>query len=171
MKTLFNFNETMELIKSGKILTIAGDVELLKTLPKGNWIGGSIPYFMSENGGLCTKDLFQVTVLPDYVKIKNIKLYSAQQLEQIPSDYPVNGLSFILIPAGSEAHLLYAQNCSSCPSGWRRCNGSCLNVQNDRLNCGSCGRQCSANQTCSAGHCCPKGKNWCNGQCIRGLCS
>jgi hypothetical protein len=64
-----------------------------------------------------------------------------------------------------------SQNCGSCPAGWQRCNGGCLNVQNDRFNCGSCGRQCSANQICSVGHCCPKGLNWCNGQCIQGLCS
>jgi hypothetical protein len=64
-----------------------------------------------------------------------------------------------------------SQNCSSCPAGWQRCASGCINVQNDRFNCGSCGRQCSANQICSAGHCCPKGTNWCNGQCIQGLCS
>lgn len=113
MKTLFNFNETVNLIKSGKVLTIAGDVDLLKTLPKGNWIGGSIPYFMTENGGLCTKDFFQVTVLPDNIKVESIKMYTAKDLDKIPNDYPKNGLSFVLIPASSEAHLVYAQNCSS----------------------------------------------------------
>lgn len=113
MKTLFNFNETIDLIKSGQVLTIAGDVELLKTLPKGNWIGGSIPYFMTENGGMCTKDFFQITILPKNLKVESIKMYSSQKLQDIPNDYPNNGLSFVLIPASSEAHLIYAQNCSS----------------------------------------------------------
>jgi hypothetical protein len=64
-----------------------------------------------------------------------------------------------------------SQNCSSCPVGWQRCNDTCINVQNDRFNCGSCGHQCPANNICSLGHCCPKGLNWCNGTCSQGLCA
>lgn len=113
MKTLFNREEAIKIINSGKVLTIAGDVELLRSLPKGNWIGGSIPYFMSEKGGLCSKDFCQITEFPDNIRIESIKFYPAKELEKIPTDYPANGLSFILIPANSEAHLIYAQNCSS----------------------------------------------------------
>ena len=37
-------------IGSGKSLFLAGDENLLKRLPKGNWIGGTIPYFMDRRG-------------------------------------------------------------------------------------------------------------------------
>jgi hypothetical protein len=113
MKSLYSLEETIALIESGKVLTIAGDSTLLKKLPKGNWIGGSIPYFMSEIGGLRSKKVLQITVWPDYVKIKEIKYYKSNQLVDIPKDYPVNGLSFILIPSGSATHLVYAQDCST----------------------------------------------------------
>ena len=38
------------LIGSGAWLSIAGDESALRQLPLGNWIGGTIPYFMAEGG-------------------------------------------------------------------------------------------------------------------------
>jgi hypothetical protein len=52
------------LIRSGKRLLLAGDEHLLATLPNGNWIGGTIPYFMTEQGGALTKERIYVTELP-----------------------------------------------------------------------------------------------------------
>jgi hypothetical protein len=43
---LLSFDETAKMIASGKFLHIAGTENLLKKLPKGNWIGGSTEYFM-----------------------------------------------------------------------------------------------------------------------------
>lgn len=48
---LMPVGEAAELIRSGKYLSIAGDEQALKQLPTGNWIGGTIPYFMAEQGG------------------------------------------------------------------------------------------------------------------------
>lgn len=48
MKSLCGLAEVSELIMKNKILIIAGDENLLLQLPLGNWIGGSIPYFMKE---------------------------------------------------------------------------------------------------------------------------
>jgi hypothetical protein len=33
------------------------------------------------------------------------------------------------------------------------CQGSCFDLQTDRLNCGGCGHMCGIDQTCSAGAC------------------
>jgi hypothetical protein len=50
----------------------------------------------------------------------------------------------------------------ACKSGWCKCattcgdSGDCVDLADDPLNCGECGRACPANETCVAGHCgCP----------------
>ena len=113
MKTLYKYNEVADLIQSGKVLALAGDEELLKKLPKGKWIGGTIPYFMSERGGLLTHDEIQVTLLPDFVSLASAKFYSVSELSKIPKDYASNGASICLIPALTEVHQKYAEDCSS----------------------------------------------------------
>ncbi|QDK45194.1 hypothetical protein DOM22_08505 [Bdellovibrio sp. ZAP7] len=113
MKSLLKVNEVVELIKSGKKLVLAADEKLLMALPKGQWIGGTIPYFMSENGGIETTELIQVGVLPDFVEHCTVIHYRADKLHKIPSDYEQNGVSFIMIPAFSNAHFEFAKNCSS----------------------------------------------------------
>ena len=47
---LLTIEETKKLIENGKTLYLAGEEALLKSLPKGNWIGGTIPYFMDTDG-------------------------------------------------------------------------------------------------------------------------
>lgn len=40
-----------------KLFAVAGDERLLARLPRGNWLGGTSPYLMTdENGGLTTRD-------------------------------------------------------------------------------------------------------------------
>ena len=53
---LLDLNSTIERIEAGEFLIIAADEELLTQLPSGNWIGGTIPYFMGEEGGLVSKE-------------------------------------------------------------------------------------------------------------------
>lgn len=104
-----NIKEASDLIKAGNGLMIAGDEKLLRQLPKGNWIGGSIPYFMSEKGGVVTADKLQVIALPAFAKEAKIKFYGESELSSIPKDYHVNGVSFILIPAMTSVHQKYAE--------------------------------------------------------------
>lgn len=113
MKSLCSLAEASELIKKNKILIIAGDKNLLLQLPLGNWIGGSIPYFMTEEGGVTSHEMLSVTELPDEFKVSSIKSYGDEELNSIPKDYPDNGLSFIIIPGDSKSHLAYAEYCST----------------------------------------------------------
>ena len=53
---LITLEETIAMINEGKILHIAADGSLLDKLPKGKWIGGTTPYFISDVGGILTKD-------------------------------------------------------------------------------------------------------------------
>jgi hypothetical protein len=41
----------------------------------------------------------------------------------------------------------------TCPFGWTRCAGSCVQTSTDPANCGGCGSACPNAQVCQAGHC------------------
>ena len=51
-------------IRSGETFFLAGDESLLRSLPKGRWIGGSIPYFMDQDGGIMSKQSVFLTQAP-----------------------------------------------------------------------------------------------------------
>ncbi len=96
------------MIAKGKKLLLAGDEALLKQLPAGNWIGGSIPYFMTDEGGLSTQYMIYVTELSDFISDVAIKVYDAATLANVYVDMPHNGFSVIIIPAFSATHLDFA---------------------------------------------------------------
>ncbi|RME73764.1 MAG: hypothetical protein D6785_16675, partial [Planctomycetota bacterium] len=120
MKTLFTPQELEEKILKGEGLLLAGDEELLRNLPKGNWIGGTIPYFMSEKGGLCTQEEIQAVTLPDFLGDLRIKAYCPQEIGKIAQDYPEHGISFIVMPGGSEIHQKYAKEVYNYPQIFNR---------------------------------------------------
>jgi hypothetical protein len=115
MKSIMTVQEATELIRSGKKLLIAGDENLLAALPQGAWIGGTIPYFMTEDGGLFTRDRVQVMQLPDFVSAVSVKFYGVEEMAGIPADYQPNGFAYVILPAFSEAHQKFAQGCSNWP--------------------------------------------------------
>ena len=120
MKSLMTVHEASELIRSKKKILLSGDENLLAKLPRGEWIGGTTPYFIGEEGGLRTRDLVQATVLPDSVLSVRIQTYEAGELERIPSHYPAGGFSYVLIPAFTKAHKTFAQDCSTWPGVFDR---------------------------------------------------
>ncbi len=99
---ILGLEQVKDLINQGKVLVIAGDHRLMHGLPRGNWIGGTIPYFMSDQGGIFTKDKFLVTDFTQYVTDFKIKLYDEDHLDNIPDNYYDNGFNYILIPGLSE---------------------------------------------------------------------
>ncbi|HTP08553.1 MAG TPA: hypothetical protein VMP08_09900 [Anaerolineae bacterium] len=103
------------MIANGKRLLLAGEEALLKQLPAGNWIGGSIPYFMTEQGGLSTQYLIYVTELPDFIADTSIKVYDALTLADVYRDMPQNGFSVIIIPAFCATHLDFALHAPEYP--------------------------------------------------------
>jgi hypothetical protein len=110
MKTMYTLTEVINLINSKAHLLISGDESLINQLPKGNWVAGTIPYFMSERGGMISKSELQVIELPKTITDIKIKSYSRDQLQNIPKDYFANGFSYILIPAFSSSHITFAKN-------------------------------------------------------------
>jgi hypothetical protein len=105
---LYDVIEVKSKIARGQKLLLAGDESLLKSLPAGKWIGGSIPYFMTEEGGLTTRHKIYVTELPDTVTAISIKVYDAANLANIYTDAPNNGFSIIIMPGSSKTHLEFA---------------------------------------------------------------
>lgn len=115
MKSVITVEETAELIRSGKRLSVAGDEALLAKLPHGHWVGGTIPYFMGEDGGLCTHDKVQVALLPEFISSISIRMYGEHELDRIPSGYSANGFTRLILPASSATHQRFAHECSTWP--------------------------------------------------------
>lgn len=99
------------MIRSGAALVIAGDAAVLAALPDGLWIGGTIPYFMGQDGGVTTQEQVFVTPLPHYPGFTpTIRQYDRASLSQVCAEAPANGFSLVILPAFSEVHLEYAQH-------------------------------------------------------------
>lgn len=108
-QALLDIKETAKMIEAGKTLLIAGDEKLLKELPKGKWIGGTIPYFIShEDGGVATKDKIFVTDISEVAASATVKAYDKDTLSDVYTDAGDGGLSFIIIPASSQTHISFA---------------------------------------------------------------
>ena len=109
-KVMYNLNEISALINEGKRLLIAADEKLLRQLPKGNWIAGSIPYFMGDQGAITSRDKLFANELPDFIDKIEIKEYTEEKINQIYKDSPGNGFTILIIPASSPVHLSFALN-------------------------------------------------------------
>lgn len=114
MSGLYEHAAAADLINSGKSLLLAGDEALLAALPKGNWIGGTIPYFMASEGGVQTAQRVFVTELPPGAHT-TIRRYNAANLERIAADHPGHGFTVLLIPAFTDVHTEYAKNVAHYP--------------------------------------------------------
>jgi len=103
---LMSFDETSAMILSGKLLHIAGTENLIKKLPKGNWVGGTTEYFMAKTGGIVTNDLVFVTeLLFDNFKIAT---YDENSIADVTIDAFDNGFTLLILPFDSAVHMTYA---------------------------------------------------------------
>lgn len=100
--------DVSKMIEEGRTLSLAAEEALLRQLPQGNWIGGTIPYFMAANGGAISQDKIFVSELPADVQSTQIKTYDVEQIPHVLDDAPEQGFSIIILPATSNVHLQYA---------------------------------------------------------------
>lgn len=110
---LLNLRQASALIERGETLAIAGHLECLTALPKGNWIGGTTPYFMAAEGGTCRLD--QVFVQPFGQQTGDIVGYDRDSLPHILEDAPENGFSIVILPADSAVLEDYAREAPNYP--------------------------------------------------------
>lgn len=115
MTSMMTPAQVSALIMEGQKLFLAGSEDALSQLPRGEWIGGTIPYFMTEEGGVVTNTEIHVTRIPDLATQIKIRTYSVDEIASLPQNYFGNGFSFILIPAFSEVHQKFAEHCSTWP--------------------------------------------------------
>ena len=109
-KVMLTATEVANLIKSGRFLALAADEETLKSLPRGNWIAGTIPYFVGETGGLQTRELIHVTDLAAADSGARIVDYTLDTIPGIAADAPDNGYTVLILPALSPIHTAYAKD-------------------------------------------------------------
>ena len=110
MKKIQSIEEVTTLIQDGKTLSLAGDERALSQLPKGNWVAGTTPYFMSEGKGEFRQDAIYVDVIEDHVMNFRIASYDANSISTVGSDRFGNGYTILVIPAFSQIHSDYALN-------------------------------------------------------------
>ena len=105
---LFSKDVVSQLIGEGRRLLLSGEASLLRELPKGSWIGGSIPYFLTAQGGLKTQDKIFVRELPSFTQSVKVQVYDKKTLEGVYHDAPRSGFSFMILPGFSEVHSFFA---------------------------------------------------------------
>jgi len=107
---LLDLEAAAALIHSGRFLAVAGEEAVLRRLPAGNWIGGTIPYFITDQGGQQSRDKVMVTELAAAGSGAEIVDYDAAHLPRVAQDAPDNGFTLLIVPALSAVHSQYAQD-------------------------------------------------------------
>jgi len=108
---LIDIDAAATLIRAGGWLSIAGDETALRRLPAGNWIGGTIPYFVGDDGGATTRERVFVTAVDgDDVSVRRFDL---SDLSRICSTAPAHGYTLLILPAFTPVHAHFAQDAPS----------------------------------------------------------
>jgi hypothetical protein len=105
---MYTPEEVARLVESGRPLLLAGDEDVLSGLPAGNWIGGTSAFFMTESGGLFTREKICVTELPATVASVDIHVYDGESLADVYRDIPENGFAVAILPGMSWTHFEFA---------------------------------------------------------------
>jgi hypothetical protein len=115
MRNLFlSIAEASLFIASGASLFVAGSAEALAALPKGRWIGGSTPYFMTEAGGVLDHGKVFCTVLDEAAQTR-IDVVPADDLPRLLAGRFAHGFSYVLVPAFSAVHQGFALGAPALP--------------------------------------------------------
>lgn len=115
---LVNREELIEKINHGEYLVIAADEDVLTGLPSGNWIAGTIPYFMTAEGGRADRNHIFVNTINGVTPARapRISLYDGNSISRIAQEAPEHGFSIVILPAMSNVHAAYAQNAPDYPN-------------------------------------------------------
>ena len=116
--SLVDRDTLVEMINQGEFLIIAADEDMLSSLPSGNWIGGTIPYFMSEEGGMVARDKIYVNALSGISpsRAPRITMYDTNSISRISQEAPDHGFTIVILPAMSDVHSKYAENAPDFPN-------------------------------------------------------
>ena len=101
---LYTVDEVTDFINQGKLMSLSGDEKVLKKLPQGNWVAGTIPYFMDEDAGKFDQNKIFVNFFDENMVDFNIKTYDEDTIDQIIPDSYDNGYTLLIIPAFQKIH-------------------------------------------------------------------
>lgn len=115
MNQLVTVREANDLIDGGLALHIAGDEDALHQLHRGTWIGGTIPYFLTDKGGVVERERVFVTALPDIATDIETRLIDIGHIPAITTEAPTNGFSIVIAPGLTDIHTIYGLTANSIP--------------------------------------------------------
>lgn len=105
---LTNLDQIRKLLDQGKALVLAGEEALLRQVPRGPWVGGTIPYFMSKDGGVATRQQIYVAEVPAIAVGARTSVYDTESIRRVARDTAENGYCVLILPAFSALHQQYA---------------------------------------------------------------
>lgn len=97
-------------LQNPRPLMIAGKEETLRKIPRGNWIGGTVPFLISDNGNEISEDYVDLTVLPGDIRRVKIKRYDLEDIHHLNLHAYETGFTFFVIPGESKIHHSFAMN-------------------------------------------------------------
>ncbi len=116
MRKLHDISEVVQMIKAGRSLALSGDERALSQLPPGNWIGGTIPYFMNSERGEFSQSQIFVNEISSLAKSCKVVTYTAETIAAVVEDRFQDGYTLLILPAFQPIHATYAVNAPSYPN-------------------------------------------------------
>ncbi len=115
MRNLFlTSEEAISVVHSGVTAIFAGSEDALRKLPGGNWIGGTTPYFVTEDGGLVDETRLFCSVVDEAAEARS-EILTVENLPSITHGRFGSGFSYLLVPAFTDIHARYAVDGPSYP--------------------------------------------------------
>jgi hypothetical protein len=108
MNEMITIAAASELIRRGVPLSLAGPESALDQLPPGNWIGGTIPYFMVAGGGVVVTEGKVFATDLSKLGACSVACYGPDELARIAGGAPDNGIAIAIFPAGGQCHARFA---------------------------------------------------------------
>ncbi|NJO12969.1 MAG: hypothetical protein HC872_05310 [Gammaproteobacteria bacterium] len=105
---LTTIQQAAKLIADGNALIVAGEEELLQSLRAATGLAGRIPYFMTEHGGVTSREQLFIEQVPAIAVASRIRIYNGTEIAQVGVNAPERGYSLLIIPAFSRLHHDYA---------------------------------------------------------------
>ena len=112
--TLLSISEVEAAIAAGDALFLAGSRPALSRLSRGNWIGGTISYFMTDEGGRMSEEGIFATRVPDFALGIETADYGPGDIARIYHDATPHGFTFLVLPASSPVHKSFAEQAPCC---------------------------------------------------------
>lgn len=120
-RSLYSVADVTAMLADGDVLMLAAEERLLAALPRGDWIGGTSPYFMTnESGGICDRDSIFVQKLPAIASVAWMGLLDCTAMPDMAALGPDNGYTIVVMPGQSDVHRDFALDGLEWPGLFKR---------------------------------------------------